>query len=1492
MAVLFDPKNGTDRVASGAAIAATSTWSAYWWMRRASTTGGQPWSLGTTAAQIEVYYSASTADRMTIYRRTSGTAGNWTVQGADDGFAYSASQWVFVAVTQSGISTPTVYTASPVQSVALATRTVGVGTTPTGSATTPATETMFLGNWSGFDYALGGDLAWFGFHNVVLTAGEIEEAMWRGFTLRGAVLLTPLESTSKLYDLSGNAHTLTNTGAADTADAKPPVHPLWVPTDGGWAPKAAAADQTVNPSGLAVPATLGAPTITPGAVTVSPGGLAVPATLGTPTITPGAITASPAGLAVPVTHGAPTLTPGAVTVSPAGLGVAVSLGTPTLTPGPVSVSPAGLGVPVSLGSPTITPGTATVSPSGLAVPVALGSPSVTGGLVVSPSGLGVAVAFGTPTLTPGPVTLTPTGMSVAVTFGAPTITPGAVTVSPSGLAVPVGFGAASASKFAAHILAKGPLAYYRLEEPNGNPQDSSGNEQHLTSTSANTTRGVTGGVIGEQGYGFTWSNDLSGTGNSDRNSSGLDPRPTTAITVAALVKMEGTAANWSNLVSHGWANQGSFLLYESASQVQFGVVNGSSIQRNAGGATIPRDDEWHRVVGTYDGSNVRLYVDGSLVATTAISTPPTLYSGTSFLIGDAAAGCSTSLDEVSIHGDAWSAEEVAEDWRRVNDVGYLEPAGLAVPVTFGSPAMAPGPVTVSPSGHTVSVALGTPTVSPGAVTVSPAGLGVPVSLGSPAFAPGPITESVSGLAVPVSFGAPGVSLLSNLQEVEAAGLAVPVSAGEPVLWTARNPRLFAAQDRRLQESVLLRSAGGYWAEVGKGAARGITVEGLQVNADGSGPRSASFTLRRDPGRSWSDLGAFNAAIVSLGGVPVASGRVRETPGSRTGGSLTMSVSVAGWQAHEDDDVVSMGWVHSRLGDWQDLRNDVEGSMSPGGTVQTGGQITMGWKLGDNCANATAVGVRLDLGAGHPGAVRIALACHAVNPNGFANVYVRLHDHPNPLIAGSLYSDQYSSSFSGIATDPTSPTIINPAAASRPYRYCSIFLYRTDGLSGATGADHMLTVQWARLFSDDAYESSGDSVLTASDVITDVVTSGALPHLSSSTDLIEQSDFAIPDYWPEAYSTPRQLMEAVNAYHDWQLGVDAERRVFFRAPEEVPSLECGAWSGADWSDASASSGEDTYNKVVGEATGADGSALRMVRWSVDASPGLGTIHELGTPSNGGFETNTTGWTASHTGTTITRTTGNFYEGAASAFISTPTGEARGEVQVTISGLEVGRIYTVRVPHKSHTTGLFTADPYYYWWARVYDGSTLVAETLSEEQSSTWQVHYVTFVAPATSLTLKVGGIISYLTGTVCFIDGIRTYRAEVNVVDRHKFVRAARLPVEAAMTEAGLEQVLVTWLRNHVTTPLKGSIVVSAHGGVRTALGGAPLHPGHLLGHYGAAIRLSDLEDPDTGGWGRTGRIASVSYDHDAQTATLEIDNERHRLESLLSRLAALTGQVA
>lgn len=247
-----------------------------------------------------------------------------------------------------------------------------------------------------------------------------------------------------------------------------------------------------TPSGLAVPATLGSPTVAT-TLTTAPSGLAVPVAVGTPTTAiptsmPSGIAvavalgspstailgATPAGVAVPVALGSPTVpsadlipagiavpvTPGSPATAlnrsavPSGAVVSVAVGTPsaavhgaspagiavpvaTGSPGAsVLIQPNGISVPLSLGVPSIALNRS-AAPTGLGIPVAVGAPASAYGLATAPAGLAVAVAAGTPTV--GHLGATPAGIALTLALGPPA-TAYAASVGPDGISVPVAVG--------------------------------------------------------------------------------------------------------------------------------------------------------------------------------------------------------------------------------------------------------------------------------------------------------------------------------------------------------------------------------------------------------------------------------------------------------------------------------------------------------------------------------------------------------------------------------------------------------------------------------------------------------------------------------------------------------------------------------------------------------------------------------------------------------------------------------------------------------------------------------------------------------------------------------------------------------------------------------------------------------------------------------------------------------------------------------------------
>jgi hypothetical protein len=138
------------------------------------------------------------------------------------------------------------------------------------------------------------------------------------------------------------------------------------------------------------------------------------------------------------------------------------------------------------------------------------------------------------------------------------------------------------------------------------------------------------------------------------------PRACT-VTVLALVRGSASPGQWRYVVSKGamGCTAGSYGLYSGfGGGMAFYVYGGSAFYVSPEAPTSVWNGKWHVVAGTFDGTTVRLFVDGTEVGTgTTVPIPTWIAYG---LPSDTAGmgaygGCDLSLvgdiDEVSI----WSA---------------------------------------------------------------------------------------------------------------------------------------------------------------------------------------------------------------------------------------------------------------------------------------------------------------------------------------------------------------------------------------------------------------------------------------------------------------------------------------------------------------------------------------------------------------------------------------------------------------------------------------------------------------------------------------------------------------------------------------------------------------------------------------------------------------------------------------------------------------------
>ncbi len=522
--------------------------------------------------------------------------------------------------------------------------------------------------------------------------------------------------------------------------------------------------------------------------------------------------------------------------------------------------------------------------------------------------------------------------------------------------------------------------------------------------------------------------------------------------------------------------------------------------------------------------------------------------------------------------------------------------------------------------------------------------------------------------------------------------------------------------RRAEASILLKSVEGAWEKVGAGDARGIVPEGIVASANEAGPDTASFTLKRRSSVPWPDLTAFNQCEISIGGVKVWGGRVWEAPLSDRRDGSSIAVQARGWQHHLDDDLVRRLYVHADMTGYRDQRSFPAALLTShlaGPQVQVGsGVITLIFPKGYTVVNNEQVCATFDAGA-----ALIKRAVITWERVGISDADDTVRSRGSTAESAATAGDDSTAVLTG-----ASGTISHTFGAAR--RYHHIMVYR-NGAGGTFGADQGARITSIQLFGETAYESGSVSILKADQVIEDVLASGALPLLDSSTAGIIAGVFSIPDLDPGGYQTPRRIMDAANAYEGNLLGVDLAGRLFFRERPSAPEVEVGHWSGSDFEDASTNSAEGLYNRVIVRGQTADGTPVEEIR-------------------------------------------------------------------------------------------------------------------------------------TATS-----------------------------SLLNRQGFTRTAELAVGSAMNTASAQDLGDIWLGEMSRPKFKGRLQVQGHGGARRISGGG-IHASELLLRYGQLMRVNHLIDPTDGARGRDGGIKSISYVHDTETASVELDNERGNFATFLSRLDVLT----
>lgn len=650
-----------------------------------------------------------------------------------------------------------------------------------------------------------------------------------------------------------------------------------------------------------------------------------------------------------------------------------------------------------------------------------------------------------------------------------------------------------------------------------------------------------------------------------------------------------------------------------------------------------------------------------------------------------------------------------------------------------------------------------------------------------------------------------------------------------------------------EATVRVQALDGVWSELGTGAWPGVVPEDVSVTSDKWGHASCSFKLQRDPARPQPDLMAYTPCEIDERGVRTFEGRIRESPG-QSGEAKTVDVQGQGWQFQLDDDVYERAYVHTRLTEWVDQRALPLGDriqFRTVGSVESGiGTLRFGWREGDTIQPAHACGITLDLRTEDAAHVRLDYDLRNTPP-GTIHGFLVGHNHQNATIAPVEIG----------ASGPEFPTAANKtitATFTRPYRYVTFYLLRLAGDPPALlNAPHVVEIEVKRALvaRDPAYASGSSSVLRANHVIVDALQ--LAPLLSQATDRITSVLFNLPDFSFSEPRTPREAMEAVNAYHAYRLKVIRERQLVFEPFPTVPKYIVGNWGSQNFTNASLNSGDEIYNRAICTATGNDGQPVRVERWA-SLLPEV-PLEPVSSPSNAAAAT----------------VSGNGANGY--AFAGT---------------FNAGTSYLVEVPVNATPPvgGPINASVYISEAVWPYASIVVPVQITQGVQTARFA-----FTPPRSNMTLVLW--FRYNNGTTLQygVDPVTVYRAAPTLVDRRGFVRTKVLSSSDALSVDGATVILDTFLRTHMRTPFKGNGTIRP-GDLRLYEGGAEVHPRLLARDTGELIHFSNLIDPDTGAMGRDGTITDVTYGSDSEEATVTIDDGREGFEALLSRIGVIAGQ--
>lgn len=270
--------------------------------------------------------------------------------------------------------------------------------------------------------------------------------------------------------------------------------------------------------------------------------------------------------------------------------------------------------------------------------------------------------------------------------------------------------------YSSEVLARSPYGYWRHGEASGTTAaDSSGNARDGTYTNG-PTLGTTGLLTGDSDTAVTYASASSQRMNVP-DDNGLDGL--TTFTIVALIKP--TTVTGTPMIVGRDVNSGgrSFHFRLGSSKLVFTRIPGSTV--NATSATTLVANTQYHVAAVYDGTDIRLYIDGALDGTPAACTGSMGTSTTDLQIAHRRSSTTGApvdfyngvLDEVAVFTTALSASDIAALYAAASTPPTSGSASLSLSASGGAEATGGGTaaLALSATGDTGADTAGTASLS-------------------------------------------------------------------------------------------------------------------------------------------------------------------------------------------------------------------------------------------------------------------------------------------------------------------------------------------------------------------------------------------------------------------------------------------------------------------------------------------------------------------------------------------------------------------------------------------------------------------------------------------------------------------------------------------------------------------------------------------------------------------------------------------------------------